>query len=183
MPNRHEDRNHEAPVQGPSTLHLINRSERERHDPAIAAPPGMRFRLVADFTIDGGPLPELYANGDLNEAEKSLVRVITSNPEAFNRICRLVLPCDLTTHEGVFEGKFSGPDWIDIFEAILPYLPPEDQAYWIRLRCNSVDDVDSFMDFIFSELKGSLESLILQDASTGEEIPCQVSSRPQRGKA
>jgi hypothetical protein len=143
----------------------------------------MRFRLVADFVVDGSPLPALYENGDLNGAEKSLMRVIMSNPEAFNRTCRLVLPCDLHTHEGLFEGKFSGPDWKDVFAAILPYLSPEDQAYWLRLRRNAVDDVDSLMEFIFNELESSLERFSLQDASTGEEIPCQVSSRLGQRKA
>jgi hypothetical protein len=143
----------------------------------------VQFRLVADFVVDGSALPDVDANGDLEEAETRLLHVIVSNPEAFNRICRLALPRDLYTDDGIFEGKFSGPEWKDIFEAVFPYLPPEDQAYWLDVRHNSVDALDSSMDRIFIELKSSLERVMLQDTSTGEEIPCWASSRLQRSQA
>ena len=130
-----------------------------------------RFQLIADFVVAAEKAAEFLEEPDLNPEERSLLLTVITTPQALNRICRLVIVCDLTEDsERYFKGTFMGPEAEDILDSILPYLPIEIAKYWMGLQREDRDFFDSSMDRIFAQFRTSLRKVEIIEMTTGESI-------------
>lgn len=150
----------------------------ESEHPPAANSISVPFQLVAEFVVEAGKAAEFLEEPDLNSQERSLFLAVITSPEAFNRVCRLAIVCDLTEDsEFYFEGKFMGPEPEDILESILAYLPVEQQAYWTGLRREDCGCFDFCIDRIFQQFRSSLRKTEIKDMTTGESIPLWANSK------
>jgi len=150
---------------------------------ATSIPLSVPFQLIADFVVEAEKTAEFPEESDLSPQERSLFLAVINTPAALNRICRLVIVCDLSDDsERYFEGIFMGPQPEDILDSILPYLPVEIAKYWTGLQQESRDLFDSCMDRIFGRFRSSLRKTEIIEMTTGESIPLWGNSkiRPAR---
>ncbi len=85
--------------------------------------------------------------------------------------------CDFSAHERgeYFDGVFSGPDPEQILSCVLPYLGADSQEFWVRLRDEERDYFFSLIDEVFLQFNSSLKKVVIEDRTTGEEIPLRIS--------
>jgi hypothetical protein len=158
--------------QGPESA--LQATEKSANLPAEA---GVPFRLIADFEVETETAAEFLKNPDLTREHRSLFLTLLTDPEARNRISRLAIVCDLSSHEhGKFFGDlFFGPQPEQILDCVLPYLAVDLQEYWTRLRAEENDCFSFLIVEVFLQFKGSLKKVVIEDKSTGQEIPLRVS--------
>jgi hypothetical protein len=109
MQARREDRNESRTDQKVANLHLVCGSTQEDSSYTGPMPEGIPFRLVADFVVEVNPAEPFFGNSNLTAYERSFLTTILSIPEAFNRMCRLAIVCELEADLGLFEDQFWGP--------------------------------------------------------------------------
>lgn len=139
---------------------------------------GVPFRLIADFVVETETAVEFLRKPDLLPEQRRLFLILLTNPEARNRISKLAIVCDFSAHERgeYFDGVFSGPHPAQILDCVLPYLAADSQAYWTRLRKDEYYYFASAIDEVFLQFNSSLKSVVIEDRTTGEEIPLHVSN-------
>jgi hypothetical protein len=135
------------------------------------------FRLIADFVVETATAAEFLKNPDLLPEQRDLFLILLTNPEARNRISRLAIVCDFSAHErgAYFNGVFSGPEPEQILDCVFPYLNPDSREYWTRLRDEERDYFFSIIDEVFLQFKSALKRVVIEDRSTGKEIPLRIS--------
>ncbi len=140
---------------------------------------GVPFRLIADFVVEPETANEFLQNPQTRPEEQQLLLWILTNPQAMNRMCRMVIVDDLLAYEcGVyFQDTFMGPDAGDMLDGILPYLSAELKEYWIQLRSEDHDHFSNAMNNVFQTFHSTLKKTAIEDRSTGEEIPLRLSDR------
>jgi hypothetical protein len=138
---------------------------------------GVAFRLIADFVVETETATEFLKKPDLLPEQRNLFLILLTNPEARNRISRLAIVCDFSAHERseYFDGVFSGPDPEQILDCVLPYLATNSREYWTRLRNEEFNYFSSVIDEVFLQFNSSLKKVVIEDRTTGEEIPLQIS--------
>ena len=180
------DRKPDPGQQGRRGIHAIShRSAKGRspaesgHQPAATSiPVSVPFQLIADFVVETEKAAEFLDGSDLDPQERSLFLAVITTPQALNRICRLVIVCDLTDDsERYFKGRFMGPEAKDILDSVLPYLPVEMEKYWTELQREDRDFFDSSMDRIFAQFRTSLRKVEIIEMTTGESIPLWGNSK------
>lgn len=145
---------------------------------------GVPFRLIADFVVETETATEFLKKPDLLPEQRDLFLILLTNPEARNRISRLAIACDFSAHERgeYFDGVFSGPDPEQILDCVLPYLATDSREYWTRLRTEEYYYFASVIDEVFLQFNSSLKKVVIEDRTTGEEIPLRISD-PDRDEA
>lgn len=138
---------------------------------------GVPFRLIADFVVETETAIEFFKNPDLLPEQRNLFLILLTNPEARNRISRLAIVCDFSAHERgeYFNGVFSGPDPEQILDCVLPYLSADSQEYWRRLRNEEYHYFSAVIDEVFLQFNSSLKKVVIEDITSGEEIPLRIS--------
>lgn len=132
---------------------------------------GVRFRLIADFVVETETAAEFLKKPDLTPEQRSLFLILLTNPEALNRISRLAIVSDLET----FERIFRGPHPAQLLDCVLPYLTADLREYWTRLREEDYYYFGTLIDEVFIQFTSSLKNVVIEDRTTGEEIPLRVS--------
>ena len=177
-----EDRIHSRTDQDSAQLNLVRRFTQEDSPATEAATKTLPFRLVADITIQAPTSSAFLEQPDVTPQQRSFFAAVLTNPEAFNRMCRIAIVCELEAHsEEWFETEFEGPETEDILSCALPYLSAEDQEYWKLIQQESDERLSYFLMPIFLEFTGSLENVAILDLTTGETIPNRVCSRHNPG--
>jgi hypothetical protein len=158
--------------QGPESA--LQATDKSSNLPAEA---GVPFRLIADFVVETETAAEFLKNPDLTREQRSLFLTLLTDPEARNRISRLAIVCDLSSHEhGKFFGDlFFGPQPEQILDCVLPYLAVDLQEFWMRLRAEDCDYFASLIDDVFLQFNSSLKKVVIVERTTGEEIQLRIS--------
>lgn len=145
--------------------------------PNLPAEMGVPFRLIADFVVQTETAAEFLKKPDLTPEQRSLFLLLLTNPEARNRISRLAIVSDLSANERgeYFEGIFSGPHFARVLDCVLPYLTADLREYWTRLRDEEYYYFGTLIDEVFLQFNSSLTKAVIEDRTTGEEIPLRVS--------
>lgn len=140
---------------------------------------GVPFRLIAEFVVETEAATEFLRKPDLLPEQRKLFLILLTNPEARNRISRLAIVCDFSAHERseYFDGVFTGPDPEQILDCVLPYLNADSQEYWTRLRNEEYHYFSSVIDEVFLQFNSALKKVMIEDRTTGEEIPLRISER------
>ena len=143
----------------------------------LPAQTGVPFRLVADFVVETETAAEFLKSPDLSPEQRSLFLILLTNPEARNRFSRLAIVCDFSAHERgeYFDGGFSGPHPGQLLDCVLPYLTTDLREYWTRLRNEQYEYFGALIDEVFLQFNSSLRKVVIQDGTTGEEIPLRIS--------
>ena len=135
------------------------------------------FRLIADFVVETETATEFLKKPDLTPEQRSLFLTLLTDSEARNRISRLAIACDFSAyvHGKYFDGVFSGPHPEQILDCVLPYLAADLQEYWTRLRSEKYYYFASIIDEVFLQFRSSLKKVLIEDCTTGEDIPLRIS--------
>lgn len=137
----------------------------------LPAETGVPFRLVADFVVETETAAEFLKSPDLTPEQRSLFLILLTNSEARNRVSRLAIVSDLEYSDGIF----SGPHPAQLLDCVLPYLTDDLQGYWTRLREEKYEYFGTLIDEVFLQFNSSLRNVVIQDGTTGEEIPLRIS--------
>lgn len=170
---------------------MLDRQQDPENAPQVTENPSNRpaemavpFRLIADFVVGTETAAQFLKKPDLLPEQRNLFLILLTNPEARNRISRLAIVCDFSAHERseYFDGVFSGPDPEQILDCVLPYLAIDSREYWTRLRTEEYYYFASVIDEVFLQFNSSLKKVVIEDRTTGEEIPLRISD-PDRDEA
>lgn len=121
MQARPEDRIQSRTGQDSAQLRLVHRLTQEESEATEPTTKTLPFRLVADFTVQTYTAKAFLEQPDLTPQQRSFFTTVLTNPEAFNRMCRLAIVSELEAHsEEWFEAEFEGPETEDILNCALP---------------------------------------------------------------